>query len=600
MSASTLPLTVANTGFLLDRLGEDCHPLQFLRELTQNSIEAIKRAGERNGKILWDVDWTIHDLDGGPLKLSITDNGDGMTGPEMIRYINQLSSSGSAQRFDGNYGVGAKIAAATRNHHGLLYLSWKEGSGSSVHMWRDPMSGQYGLRQFERPDGSFGHFAELDDDVKPEMLKSHGTRITLLGKTAEENTMLAPDICSARDRWILKYLNTRYFRIPDGITITAREGLQTPKGRERGLLRNVYGQSAFLSESAVRNGTVQLRGGRAHWWIVKEQKELVTEGPSYETTGHVAALYQDELYEMTTGRSGRAVLQQFGIIFGSSRVVIYVEPSHGKLTTNTARTRLIVDGDDLPWGEWASEFRQKMPLELKTFMEEVGSKALATDDAKTIRERLKPILDLYRVSRYRLCKDGPQSLDDANLTVGNASAVTGTGPGSRKGTKRGRIAGAAAGPVGGVYGAFLKNDGVAATRIEPDVFPKVVWVSVKDGSRTEGDIEDRAARYLAGENQILINGDFRVFNDLINRWAGEFDGTPAARAVCERVIRSWFEQTLVEAVIGVQCLKDSREWSCEDINRALSEDALTTAVMPRYFINYAAKREIGTKLGRLG
>ena len=36
-----LAMSVDNIGFLLDRLGQDCHPLQFLRELTQNSIEAI-------------------------------------------------------------------------------------------------------------------------------------------------------------------------------------------------------------------------------------------------------------------------------------------------------------------------------------------------------------------------------------------------------------------------------------------------------------------------------------------------------------------------------------------------------------------------------
>ena len=37
----TLPMTVDKTGFLLDRLGKDCSPLQFLRELTQNALEAI-------------------------------------------------------------------------------------------------------------------------------------------------------------------------------------------------------------------------------------------------------------------------------------------------------------------------------------------------------------------------------------------------------------------------------------------------------------------------------------------------------------------------------------------------------------------------------
>ena len=30
-----LPMSVRNVGFLLDRLGQDCAPLQFLRELTQ-------------------------------------------------------------------------------------------------------------------------------------------------------------------------------------------------------------------------------------------------------------------------------------------------------------------------------------------------------------------------------------------------------------------------------------------------------------------------------------------------------------------------------------------------------------------------------------
>src|SRR5687767_15083154 len=91
-SEKTLPLKVANTGFLLDRLGEDCHPLQFLRELTQNSIEAILRTPNQNGEAIWDVDWNSLELDEtGTFKLSVTDNGDGMTGDEMVKYLNHLS-----------------------------------------------------------------------------------------------------------------------------------------------------------------------------------------------------------------------------------------------------------------------------------------------------------------------------------------------------------------------------------------------------------------------------------------------------------------------------------------------------------------------------
>src|SRR5438067_8209035 len=92
---TTSPMTVKNTFFLLDRLGQDCHPLQFLRELTQNSIEAIQRSGER-GEIIWDVDWNHYGLTG-VIKLCIIDTGDAMTGPEMVEHINKLSASGAEQ-----------------------------------------------------------------------------------------------------------------------------------------------------------------------------------------------------------------------------------------------------------------------------------------------------------------------------------------------------------------------------------------------------------------------------------------------------------------------------------------------------------------------
>lgn len=101
-----LAMSVQNIGFLLDRLGQDCHPLQYLRELTQNSIEAIIRSGVP-GEIVWDMDWTTYDLEG-LQKLCIIDTGDGMTGDEMVRFINQLSSSVATQSLSGNYGVGAK------------------------------------------------------------------------------------------------------------------------------------------------------------------------------------------------------------------------------------------------------------------------------------------------------------------------------------------------------------------------------------------------------------------------------------------------------------------------------------------------------------
>lgn len=128
LHGKTLNMGVDNTGFIVDRLGRDCAPLQYIRELTQNAIEAILDTQEKVGKVEWDVDWNTFDLSG-KYKLSVTDTGVGFDGPDQLRYINQLSSSGHEQDHDKNFGVGAKVAGATRNHAGMLYLSWKDSVG---------------------------------------------------------------------------------------------------------------------------------------------------------------------------------------------------------------------------------------------------------------------------------------------------------------------------------------------------------------------------------------------------------------------------------------------------------------------------------------
>ena len=89
-----LPMSVGQMAFLVDRLYQDCSPLQFLRELTKNALEGIVRLNGAGGEIRWDLDWNRSALTNGAVsKLCIIDTGCGMTGPEMVEYINKLSSS---------------------------------------------------------------------------------------------------------------------------------------------------------------------------------------------------------------------------------------------------------------------------------------------------------------------------------------------------------------------------------------------------------------------------------------------------------------------------------------------------------------------------
>jgi hypothetical protein len=594
----TLPMTVHNTGFMLDRMGKDCSPLQFLRELTQNAIEAIAETPDGRGEVVWDVDWNQWELSDGELyKLACIDTGVGMTGEEMLQYINMLSSSTHVQSHEANYGVGAKVAAATRNHAGLIYLSWKDGIGSMIHLWRDPATGQYGLRQFPHRDGTFSHWTRVEDSVKPEQIKDHGTMVILLGNERDQNTMHAPKGVTTPSRWVSRYLNTRYFAFPKGITVRAREGWENPRSNtDTNLLRTVTGQRDYLSKHAISSGTLKLSSAEAHWWILKDEKALTQNSGSFASSGHMAALYQNELYELVTGRSGTARLQLFGIIFGYNRVVIYLEPEkeqeHG-LVSNTARTQLLMDDEPLPWADWAAEFREKMPEQINDLMEEVTAGSTSSDHKQSIKDRLKQIRDLFRISKYRRSRTG--SLSVAEGTVGGGDKDESDTPEPRKGTGKG----GGGGRAGDIYALFAVDEGDPGEGILSDIDPEVRWVSVKDNTRVPPFLDDRAAKYLAEQNEILINADFRVFTDMIDRWHERYYDAPGARSVIEDTVHEWFEQALIETVLGVQAMNGSQEWSVEDIGKALSMEALTAAVMQRYHIDNSIKRVLGARLGSL-
>src|SRR5439155_13069088 len=131
--------------------------------------------------------------------------------------------------------------------------------------------------------------------------------------------------------------------------------------------------------------------------------------------GNMAALYQDELYELRTGRAGVSRLQQFGVIFGYDRVVLYVEPQNGdghRITSNTARTQMLRDGQPLPYADWAAEFREKMPQEIQDHIDAVIAGAIGGDHRDAIAERLRAYQALFRLSRYRLRADGERQVQE--------------------------------------------------------------------------------------------------------------------------------------------------------------------------------------------
>ena len=71
------------------------------------------------------------------------------------------------------------------------------------------------------------------------------------------------------------------------------------------------------------------------------------------------------------------------------------------------------------WADCAAEFREKMPSEIAELVNDSSADTSAEDFSKSIHERLKQILDLYKVSRYRSTPDGALAIDMDALVRGN-------------------------------------------------------------------------------------------------------------------------------------------------------------------------------------
>lgn len=585
----TLGMKVENIGFLIDRLGRDCAPDQYLRELTQNALDAIAKTGRTDGRIIWDF---VEQE--GIRKLCICDNGTGMTGDEMVRYINSLSSSGSVQGMDANYGVGAKIAAATRNPEGLVYLSWQDGVGFGIQLIRDS-TGQYGLLQFQ----DHRHVFDAVKQMLPEngVIGESGTCVILLGSEQNEDTAVGPTA-----QWIRRYLNTRYFVIPKNVTIQCRTVGKTDTG-----LRPVNGQKWMLDATAIHKGKVSLSSAIAHWWILPDTKHkfdqpiLVDGGKSissmetfstaYLHRGHTALLWKSELFDVQTGNAGYHRLQQCGVFLGVDRVVLYVEPTQGSITTNTSRTHLIVNDSDPPWIDWADEFKARMPERIKEFIDSIDLRSDRKSDDEAIREKIASVMDLFQVPKYQRSRCGTQSINEEGRTLPPAPG------GSANGASTGSHGGGKKNPR-----PFFPNpklEGPTAKRVSVNDLPRIIFKYQSDGSRAENEMEDMAASYIETrtDKTLYVNGDFRVFQAIVDRYVRQYPNAAGVRQKVQEIVEKWVKLTLCEVIIGAKALQ-SEHWSAQVINDCLNERALTLAVMPRVLVSQAVKREIYSALGR--
>lgn len=601
MRATTLidDMGVANVGFLIENLGKDAGELQYLRELIQNGIEAISRAGRTEGRI--EVDFEEID---GVKKLRITDNGIGMTPDEVRENINRLSASSGIQAFDKNFGIGAKITAAVRNPYGVMYKVWKDGEGSLTILGRQ--DGRYGRMGFRNEaDETVDYWLPLSESDKHPSIEKSGASVVLLGKTKEEDTTVAPPGADLPSQWVAAYLERRYFEIPSGISVKVLRPVEifdSGRGALRSISDTIRGQRYYLDKHSDSGGEVSLPELRAvvRWWVLSH--EITEGGKTWNNRGHVAAIYQKELYEVRTGLSRSSALKDFGIYAGHGRVAIYVEPTN-VLGANTARTSLITEGGGpIDYAEIGAAFADRMPDELAAFMSgQVSSEQ--GDHRKSILRNMKEVEEMLDQARFRRAAAG--KAQSVQPETGGRQTHEMEVISSRSRTAGSGRAQDATGRIGSEYLRKAREEmerRLQVKRVDADPLPRIVWD--EDGQTvTPG----RAATYTRANHTLTANARYDFYLDMLewsraeakNRLATDIDDE-TLRRICEDEVRRWFEEALSQAVVVLRPMSHDERWGPNVFETGLSDEGLTAAVVShRWLLISAIKRGLAGRLGRM-
>ncbi|MEK6328318.1 MAG: hypothetical protein AABM66_12470 [Actinomycetota bacterium] len=440
-----LPMTTTGTQHLIERTYREGGDFQWVRETYKNSEEAGAT------RIEFGIEWqAVENL--GVYRRVIADNGSGMTAEELVEFFNTFGGGGKPiGGVHENFGVGAKTSLLPWNRAGMVVISVKDGDPAMIWVEHDPESGEYGLRLQEVDDEEGQSLDEVyepynDDDygcnwaaALPDWVDDHGTVVILLGNDGTDDTVVGdPNRQESDIKGISTYLNRRLWEIPDGVDVRVDE-LRTqdrklwprePDPTHGTNLRQIRGANFYITypSSNFTKGKLKAAGTRTlsdateiDWFLWEGERPSI--GSYAAVGGYIAALYEGELYDVSTHQ---ATYRSFGITEREvrSRTWLIVRPpnfseengKHG-VYPRTDRNSLLLKGGPragtpLPLNDWAAEFADPMPAPLLDAIKKARTGEIGSLSDPKWRDRLADRFgNRWRIPRLRLRKGGALTVD---------------------------------------------------------------------------------------------------------------------------------------------------------------------------------------------
>lgn len=593
-------ITTNNSSMLVNLMGSSSGSMLF-REFMKNCMEAILRVTSKNfnGKIICDVDPDF--LKEGTMKMRIIDNGDGMTAEELLHYLGEICVEGGNKNHGqyGNYGVGARISSLPCNPCGVIYKSWKNGSGNMV-LLKKKDDGQYGFHQF-RVGAEYKYYRPLKMDDKHEIMKDgHGTIVIFLGEYEDENTAFKN--VDGGTRQLNFAFTKRFLSIPKNIEIKVMEG----RGSDTIVLRNAMPLRKLLDGSTNNkkncsaSGVTNLGNINVHWWLMT--KDFVDNKSDNPYSGLAAFLFEDEIYCSVKGRANSTRLKEFGILNSHQHVYILIEPIRYKVSANVQRTSLVIDGvEELSqyWCDWSRLFYENLPIELADFVKKEARPVDLSEMKKRLAEMLKECMGiLYKV--IGKSSNGNSSfgnLEDENgidRNIGGGDEGNGGIIPVKPKTRKKKILDILLG-----QGNVDDSDLEEKSKINASV-PDVLWVSIADGSRSiDDELEDKAAQYVNNSNVLLMNADFRIYlhdiDDLVKKYSANLE----EKNIIINAIRENYYFSLAESFVRLKGMcSNSQQWPAESFIKLLTPETLTAIILNKSAMNARINRTVADRIGK--
>jgi hypothetical protein len=627
---SVTPMKAAGIQHHVARVYREGGEYQWVRETFINSLEADAT------QVLFGIEWqAVQEC--GVYRRLVADNGTGMTPEQLVGFFNVWGGGGKPiGGLHENFGIGAKSSLLPWNRHGLVVISWVDGDAAMIWVTVDPDSGEYGLRNFEAFDEESGleQIVEVvqpfrDDlhgcdwgEVKPDWIKDHGTVIVLLGEDANSDTVLGdPNRPSEADiKGVSTYLNRRIWKVGDGVEITVDELRTADKrawpvseemahvtgGADRRTNRRriegakyyiEYPVTTFNKGKLAASGTVAVRDRTDIDWFLWDGDRPGIQ--SYAAQGgYIAALYKDELYDVTNHHS---TYRSFGVLEGAVRAKLWLvmrprpfdehNGKHGVYPRGDRNSLLIMGGphagEPLPINDWGADFADNMPEPIRDAIRAARAGGSGTVTDESWKQRLADRFgSRWRIFKLRARKDGKFAMDPTQA---------GSLPKAAKRVKGGSGRGNGKSNTSGAVNTSSQLGVVAASRSKiAGGIP--TWTSVGKSDIGDGMLAGWAPNHPDHpEGAVLINIEHPVMEEEIEFWQRQY-GDHLGDQIAKEVIACYGE-IAVAKVAHSEHLKSVLPTSVVE-GDLRSEAALTMALLGLMGEEAVIAPRIGGKFGR--